>query len=167
MTCGHWGKLDLDDLAEHGGWHIEHDASLAHRDAAPGQKLAPISVDHDLLLQLLARAPDGHGFSLQQFARARAARELLLNVRLGMAHSVLAQGECSMVWLLFKDQKDEVPLETLRQFYSDERLPDAFKRPAEDVGLTQTHRWTKKIGGLMEDDRGDMDDRALKTSSQS
>ena len=58
LLCGHgFFRLDLDGLAAHN--RIEHDGSLAHGDAAPGQRFAPIPVNKSMLHTFLVYAALG------------------------------------------------------------------------------------------------------------
>jgi len=148
LLCGHGyfpRRLNLDGLAAHN--RIEHDASLVHDNASPHAGFAPTRVDTGLLHSLLTRfAPHGHGFALRDFASARAAREALLDCPLDALHEEIACAEGAMTWLVMQDENSgEVPLERLKVWYGEERLPPGFSRPKNPVGLVETRRRVRMI----------------------
>jgi Peroxidase, family 2 len=147
LLCGHGFSLDLDDLAAHN--KIEHDASLAHRDAPKGCSRAPITVDPDYLRSFLGYATGHHGLTLDDFARARHVREAALKKPLGRLHAEIGHGEAALAWILMADEHGEVPLATLESWWGDERLPDGWKRPQKTIGLLQTRKRAQDIAMRM------------------
>jgi hypothetical protein len=162
LLCGRirWSglTLDLDALAAHN--KIEHDASLAHRDGGSGEKKkAPIPVDRGLLSSFLAHATGtgGGGMTLDDFVRARCAREAELGRPLGKMHAEIGRGEVALAWLVMKDEgSGEVPVERLECWWGDERLPvggdggdGGWKRPGKAIGLAQARRKRYEVGEKM------------------
>lgn len=143
LLCGRGFHLDLDALAAHN--KIEHDASLVHQDAAPGNFNAPVAVDYELLQDLLGYASQNHGLTLEDFARVRSDREGKLVKQLDALHSEIACGESVMTWLLLKNENNEVPLEILSQWYGEERIPEGWKPPKEVVGLLKVRKHVKML----------------------
>jgi hypothetical protein len=146
--------VNLDDLATHN--LIEHDASLAHADAAPGQRKAPVDVDLDLLRSLISKAAPHHGLTLANFAQARVQREATLKKPLDSMHLRIARGESGLAWLVLKgDASGEVNVERLRKWMGEERLDlDWWLREGrKTVGLLQAMRLGTEVARLMADIR--------------
>jgi len=137
LFCGHAFTLSLHDLAEHN--KIEHDGSLVHDDCSPGQKFAPTSPNKALLHTLLGRVAPGHGLSLSDFAEARAYRESKISSPLSRSHSLIANGESALTWLILRNQRGEVPIPAMQQWYGDERMPSGWERPTKPIGLRLVH----------------------------
>ncbi|KAF5345333.1 hypothetical protein D9758_008425 [Tetrapyrgos nigripes] len=156
LCCGNvFTGIDLDDLAAHN--KIEHDGSLVHADTKEGESRAPIHVDQALLTQLLTSYPNG--LSLDDFAHARYEREKGLAKPLDPFHAELGHGEASLTWLLMKNASNVVPIETLRQWYGEERFPDSYVIPQETIGFMDAAGLSRKIADKMKElrrgDRGD------------
>lgn len=145
MVCGTRFCVDLHDLAAHG--KIEHHGSLVHDDAHPGAQYAPILVNYSRLRKLLGYAAPGHGLQLGDFLKARAERDRALATQLDKLHAEIAVGELSLTWLLMKNERDEVPLGTLDQFYGEERIPEGWTRPTDSIGLRMTRSYATQIQG--------------------
>lgn len=146
LACGNFKTgLDLNALAAHN--KIEHDASLVHADAEPGSEFAPIPVDEKLLNALLEANP--HGFTIDDLARARVEREMGLETPLGTFHEEIGHGEAGLTYLLMKNDEEVVPVETLRQWYGEERIPDSYIRPVEEVSLVVAKKYSNAVGAAM------------------
>jgi len=151
LCCGNvFTGIDLEDLAAHN--KIEHDGSLVHADARIGESFAPVHVDEALLDQLLTSYPGG--LTLDDFAHARYEREKGLSKPLDPFHAEIGHGEASLTWLLMKNSSDVVPVETLRQWYGEERLPDSYVVPKEGISLTDAAEVSRKIASQMKKLRG-------------
>jgi len=136
LLCGHgFFRLNLDALAAHN--KIEHNGSLAHDDAAPGARFAPIPVNPSMLYTLLSYAALGKGMYLEDFMKARVDREAQLEKPLDALHRQVAQGEVATAWLVMKDDNGKIPLDTLKQWWAEERLPDNWSKPRRTVGLLE------------------------------
>jgi hypothetical protein len=136
LVCGHgFFRLDLAGLAAHN--RIEHDASLVHGDAAPGQRIAPIPVNARLLSTFLAYAALSKGMYLEDFMKARVDREDQLEKPLDDLHAQVGQGEAATAWLLMKDDTGKVPLDRLEQWWGEGRLPDSWTKPRRTIGLLE------------------------------
>lgn len=141
-------SLNLDDLALHD--RLEHDASLVHADAAPGAACAPTNVDPGLLHAFITSCPAGRGFRLEDFAKARIAREKTLGGRqLNAFHAEIARGESALSWLLMKDESGEAPPGKLEQWYGEERVPDGWSKPERRLGLITTRHTAVKVQHLI------------------
>ncbi|KAF7373225.1 HEME-HALOPEROXIDASE domain-containing protein [Mycena sanguinolenta] len=149
---GHeWGlpiswTLSLSDLSARGWNKIAHDASLVHPSGIPSHAPDPI-----LIASLLSFASDSHeaGLTLDGLAAVHAQRERTLPHRLGSLHEQVACGECALAWLVMGNPATGViDLETLEQWFGDERLPDGWwnlKRPTEAVGLIRARKTAGKV----------------------
>ncbi|KAH9006427.1 Cloroperoxidase [Lactarius hatsudake] len=143
FLLGQTGAFGLNDLARHN--RIEHDASLG-RD-----EYAPISPSSELVMNLLAQAEDGRVLTAEDVARARVERESQCPV-LNSLHAEVARGEMAIALGLFgqenADHQEGVPLDMLRQWLAEERLPEGWK-PTHTQGLLQTIRTAREIRSLM------------------
>ena len=147
---GQVGAFCLKDLARHN--RIEHDASLAHDDTKGRDEYAPISPDLSLVQKLILQAKDGRDLTAEDMARARVERESICPVLNGL-HSEIARGEMAIVLGVFGQGYDAehhqgVPLDMLREWLTEERLPDGWK-PTHMQGLLQTIRNAWEIRSLM------------------
>ncbi|KAJ7194985.1 Chloroperoxidase [Mycena pura] len=129
--------LDLADLSARGWDKIAHDAALVHVSGAPLH--AP---DPALLADLLAaaRAQPKQGLTLRGLAEVHTARVRALPPRrpLSSLHAQIAAGECALAWLVMRHPAaGVVEVDTLAQWFGEERLPDVWQRPNEPVGLVQ------------------------------
>jgi hypothetical protein len=142
------GSFGLDDLARHN--RIEHDASLVHDDTPERDEYAPISPDSTLVRQFLNTAKDGHLMTAEDIARARVVRESQSHV-LDNLHAEIAKGEMAIVLGLFgepRSAKHGIPVDTLRVWITEERLPDGWK-PTHKQGLLQTIHSSRQISSHM------------------
>ncbi|KAI0300583.1 Chloroperoxidase [Multifurca ochricompacta] len=145
---GQAGAFGLDDLARHN--RIEHDASLVHNDTPDRDEYAPISPDAKLVGEFLHRAEDGQIMTVEDVARARVERESQCPVLNGL-HAEIARGEMAIALGLFSQTNSDqqgIPLDMLRIWLSEERLPDGWK-PTHTQGLLQTIRASRQIRTLM------------------
>jgi hypothetical protein len=150
LRCRGSFYVNLDDLATHD--LVEHDASLAHADAAPGEIKAPVVVDSDLLHSFLSTAAPGHGLTLTSFAQARVNREVTLKKPLSSLQLTISHGEAALAWLVLKDEASgEVEVERLRKWVSEERLDlDWWLRSGRKTpGLVETANLGKQVGRIM------------------
>ncbi|KAI0254600.1 Chloroperoxidase [Lactifluus subvellereus] len=145
---GQLGAFGLDDLARHN--RIEHDASLVHDDTPKRDEYAPISPDSTLVRQFMNSAKDGHLMTVEDIARARVSRESQSRA-LDNLHAEIARGEMAIVVGLFSQKhsgKTGIPVDMLRVWMSEERLPDGWK-PTHTQGLLQTIRTSRQISSQM------------------
>ncbi|KAF9468363.1 Chloroperoxidase [Collybia nuda] len=137
LYCGHGLRVDLGDLCKHN--KIEHNASLAHDDCPEGKEFASNAPSRKLLQSLVGYATCGHGLGLNDFARARVDRESRLKTPLDEIHSQIATGESALTWLVMKDQRGEVPINLVKEWYGEERIPHGWVPPAKPIGLFSAH----------------------------
>ena len=145
---GQMGAFGLDDLARHN--RIEHDASLVHDDTPMRNEYAPISPDSKLVRQFMNIAKDGHLMTVEDIARARVLRESQSRM-LDNLHAEIARGEMAIVVGLFSRKnsgKQGIPVDMLRVWMSEERLPDDWK-PTHTQGLWQTIQASRQISDQM------------------
>ena len=161
--CGHrdgWSlKLDLHELAKHNV--IEHNGSLVHDDAAPGQTFAPTGVDRVLVRQLLGSSSRADALTLQDLCHAQVLRQ----ASSGPISSVLKSISKGEVALLYKtlgvkqgtangSESGEgggevlVPKWHVEQWLGQERLPADWTGPEQGIGFLSTVRLVQKIGGM-------------------
>ncbi|KAH8996693.1 Cloroperoxidase [Lactarius akahatsu] len=149
FLLGQTGAFGLNDLARHN--RIEHDASLVHDDAKGRDEYAPISPSSTMVMNFLAQAEDGRVLTAEDVARARVERESQCPV-LNSLHAEVARGEMAIALGLFgqenADHQEGVPLDMLRQWLAEERLPEGWK-PTHTQGLLQTIRTAREIRSLM------------------
>jgi Peroxidase, family 2 len=147
---GQIGAFGLDDLARHN--RIEHDASLVHNDTAKRDEYAPISPVSTLVSQFLDNAKDGHLMTVEDVARARVSRESQSHA-LDNLHAEIARGEMAIVLGLFNQTnsgKQGIPVDALRVWMSEERLPDGWK-PTHTQGLLQTIHTSRHLSSHMKE----------------
>jgi hypothetical protein len=105
------GAIGLGDLARHNRMRNEY---------------APISPDSKLVRQFMNNAKDGHLVTVEDIARARVYRESR-SCMLDTLHAQIARGEMAIVLGLFSQMnsgKTGIPVDMLRVWMSEERLPD-------------------------------------------
>jgi len=126
-------KLDLSSLLNPG---IAHAAALVHDDPdATGHVVD--KPDPRLLNQLLVLSKDKTGITLREFARARLEREAVLRQPLPWFPSHIAAGETALLLDIFGGKDQEVPVELLKQFLGEERLPDGWTQSSRQ-GFSKT-----------------------------
>jgi hypothetical protein len=143
---GQIGPFDLEDLARHN--RIEHDASLVHDDTPNRDEYAPVGVDSKLLKEFLEESKDGKIVTAEDVARARVWRESQCPV-LNTLHAEIARGEMAIALGLFSQHepnsdREGIPVDMLRTWLSEERLPDGWK-PTHTQGLLETIRASRAI----------------------
>ena len=144
FLLGQAGAFCLKDLARHN--RIEHDASLVHDDTNDRDEYAPIAPNLSLVKKLLLQSKDGQVLTAEDIARARVERESECPVLDGL-HSEIARGEIAIALGLFGRENAGhwgVPLEMLREWLTEERLPEGWK-PTHTQGLLQTIRTARDI----------------------
>jgi hypothetical protein len=126
-----WGKLCLSDLARHNC--VEHDASLVHHNAADEADYAPCHIDDQLVHALCSHAKtprDGDlALNAEDLARVRVHREKV-SPPLDTMHAEIARGEMAIALGLFgglNGAQDGIPVEWLREWIKDERIPRGWK----------------------------------------
>lgn len=182
LVCGHLEgsglstrlKLDLHDLARHG--RIEHDGSLGHADATPGEKYAPSRPDRRLVAQLLdgayqspliaqvvqpsiqsgrvrqpAKVQDTRGtLNFDDIAHVRYIRDSQMSKQLDPLHAEITRGEAALMIQALSDAQGEIPREWIRQWFEEERLPEGWIAPKEQIGLIKTASLGKKVKAEIE-----------------
>jgi hypothetical protein len=148
FLLGQVGTFCLKDLARHN--RIEHDASLGHGDTKDRDEYAPISPDLSLVKKLLLQSKDGQVLTAEDIARARVDRESECPALDGL-HAEIARGEMATVLGVFGQGDAKhfgVPLDMLREWFTEERLPEGWK-PMHTVGLLHTLRTASELRNLM------------------
>jgi len=171
-----FGRISLGDLARHN--RIEHDASLAHKNTELEAEYAPCEVDDSLLESLCSDArPSAEGgarMNAEDIARARIRRENE-SPALDAVHAEIARGEMAIVLGVFggkNGSNDGVPVEWLREWIKDERLPQGWKY-THTQGIFESIRASGDIRNAMkrlaevEDPAEDVVGNALSDSSSS
>ena len=88
-----------------------------------------------MLRTFLSYAVLSKGMYLEDFMKARVDREDQLEKPLDAIHAQVGQGEVAVAWLVMKDDNGKIPLDRLRQWWGEERLPDNWTKPRRTVGL--------------------------------
>ena len=106
---------------------IEHDVSLVRRDAAQGDNW---SVQPDLVKMFLAASSDGKYITKADLAKYRTQRLEMQKrdnpgLQFGRHETTMAFGECALIAGVLGDPMHDfkVPVESLRAFIGEERLP--------------------------------------------
>jgi len=144
------GSFGLNDLARHN--RIEHNASLVHDDAKPREEYAPIPPNPVLIEQFLEEVKDGQFVTVEDVARARVWRESQCPV-LNKFQAEIARGEMAIALGLFSQPESDthrqgIPVDMLRAWFSEERLPDGWK-PSHTQGLLQTMETSSQLRNEM------------------
>ncbi|KAG9078271.1 hypothetical protein FS749_009746, partial [Ceratobasidium sp. UAMH 11750] len=125
---------------------IEHDASLAHQDAADGDNL---HVSKPLVEELVADSSNGQGLTLADFARARARREARLpGGKLDSRHEKFAYGETVLAVKVVGDGQ-QLGVDAAKSWFGEERLPSGWM-PHGKMGLFQLFGLNRTFGKTME-----------------
>lgn len=156
LTCGHLTgsglstrlHLDLHDLARHG--RIEHDGSLGHADTHTGSKYAPTTPDPALVKQLLdasakVSSAESGTLTLEDLSHARAERDKQISKPLDAIHAEIARGEVALTFRTFADAHGKVSKAWLAQWYGEDRLPDDWVAPQEEIGLVNTMKISSAV----------------------
>jgi hypothetical protein len=151
--------IELYEIGKHGV--IEHNASLVHHDTPAGQEFAPIAIDQQLVEAVVQDAQtvvqvesevDGVKttrtetlLSPADVGRARVRRER--ESPIGALPAEIARGEMAIilgVWEKRVGDKAGAPVEWIRRWLGEERLPDGW-RPTQTFGLAGTRERNKMI----------------------
>lgn len=154
---GQVGAFSLSDLARHN--RIEHDASIVHDDTPARDEYAPIAPDSELVKQFLEQAKDGQIMTVEDVARARVWRESQCPILTSM-QAEIARGEMAIAIGLFTPpnaEKQGIPLDMLRVWLTEERLPDGW-RPTHTQGLLETFRTSREMQSDMNRIKDDGED---------
>jgi len=136
--------ISLHDLALHNG--VEHDASIVHRNAAKGQKFAPIRTDIRLLDDFLGDRSD---IDLADIAHRRVALERV--TPLDLEHAEIARGEWALVLGIFGHAHGgKIPVEALRVWLGENRFPNDWC-PTHKLNLEDTVKTSYKLHEAMND----------------
>jgi hypothetical protein len=163
LWVGKLGRtISLYEIGKHNA--IEHDASLVHHDTPEGEIYAPIGIDQSLVdavvsdvkpsLAEIEKSPDPTAKFLmnhEDVARARIRRELECRP-VDNVHAEVARGEMAIilgVWEVKTKDKVGIPVDYIKQWLSEERLPDGWK-PDHTQGLLDVIRRSSTIREAME-----------------
>jgi len=149
FMCGRNFKIDLSDLARHG--LIEHDASLTHANALPGARYAPITVDKELVQDVLDSSKSADVLTFNDLVTVRAKRDATLDRPFSWAHGTISRGEVALTVQTLGDQEGNMPKQYIREWFGDERLPRGWSKPAATIGLWKTSRISNWVGHLVKE----------------
>jgi len=147
-------SVNLASLSQHGGFAIAHNASIVHPNVIPSTHFP----DPALSEQVLERATSSGGLSLRDLANIRTERLAKLEQPLSGYHEQVALGEAGLLWSIMREGKQEkgyddvIPVERLRHWLCEERLPDNWwssVRPSHAVGLTEARSNANAVHTLM------------------
>jgi Peroxidase, family 2 len=164
------GSIDLYDIGKHGP--VEHDASLVHHDTPAGEEYAPIDIDLKLVDEVVADAQtvveeevevevDGKKekqkvtttlYSTEDVGRSRVRREKL-SPPLSSKAAEVARGEVAIilgVWEKKVGDKKGAPIDWIKQWLSEERLPEGWSAKPGSFGLKGTRERAKAIKAAAE-----------------
>ena len=154
-------RISLYEIGKHNA--VEHNASLVHHDTAELQTYAPIDIDHSLVDALVSdvkpsqteikKSQDPNAKFLMNYedvARARIRREAECKPIDGL-HAEIARGEMAIilgVWEVKSKDKVGIPVDYLKRWIGEERLPDGWK-PDHSQGLLNVIKRSSQIRGVM------------------
>ena len=154
-------RVDLFEIGKHNA--IEHNASLVHHDTPEAHAYAPIEIDHSLVDALVSdvkpslaeieKSPDPTAkflLNYEDVARARIRREAECKPIDGL-HAEVGRGEMAIilgVWEVKTKDKVGIPVDYLKQWIKEERLPDGWK-PDHTQGLFDVINRSSQIRGAM------------------
>ncbi|KAH6899513.1 Chloroperoxidase [Coprinopsis sp. MPI-PUGE-AT-0042] len=149
------GSIDLYEIGKHGP--VEHDASLVHHDTPAGEEYAPIAIDLKLVDEVVADAQTTTLYSAEDVGRSRVRREKL-SPPLSPKSAEIARGEVAIildVWEKKVGDKKGAPIEWIKQWLSEERLPEGWSAKPRSFGLSGTRERAKAIKAAAEKIRED------------
>jgi Peroxidase, family 2 len=144
---GHDGVLDLADLDKHDA--IEHDASLTRKNFAQGDNH---SFQPDMFKTLMSETSNSTlGVYDLALARGRRATESLTEggKALNLKSNTLAFGEAALILGVFGGESLEAPKDQLTTWFTEDKLPDGFQKPAKAFGLSDAMSVSNKIKALV------------------
>jgi hypothetical protein len=120
---------------------ISHDVSLVRDDRALTTN--EFAINPNLVEQFARKSTNGRTITFAQFAqfrkeRAQDSRQRNKELDFGLQKQVLAFGEAALFYLTFEDKNGEIPVEAVRSFLGEERLPAGFTKRPEPFGLPRT-----------------------------
>ena len=144
------GAFGLNDLARHN--RIEHNASLVHDDTKLRDEYAPVMPNPVLIKQFLEEVKDGQYVTVEDVARARVWRESQCPA-LNKVQAEIARGEMAIALGLFSQPESDthkrgIPVDMLRVWFSEERLPDGW-RPTHTQGFLETMATSSQLRNEM------------------
>lgn len=161
LMLGKFGRLDLFEIGKHGA--IEHNASLVHHDTPKGQIYAPIKIHPPLVDALVSDVKPSPAeiekssnpsakflMNYEDVARARVRREAECGP-IDALHQEVARGEMAIilgVWEVKTKDKVGIPVDYLKRWIGEERLPDGWK-PDHTQGLFNVVKRSSEIRSAM------------------
>lgn len=118
---------------------IEHDASLSREDAYFGDNWSFKQAHFDQALQFMSPGLSLDGaaewrklLKKQCFESNPVSASIVSNHKIfkectfGLKQNFAANGEMAMIYLLLKNENDEIPLNVLKDLFEKEKLPDSL-----------------------------------------
>ena len=151
LRLGKFSSMSLHDFALHN--HVEHNASLAHEDAEPGNLYAPTVVNSDMLEKFLKCSASGQYLTAEDIGAYRVHLENSYDKdnAMGFLDQEVSRGEASLILGIFGHQdvgEDKIPLDLLKEFFTEERIPEGWK-PSHTLGLIETLQTVAKLRNIM------------------
>jgi len=150
FIAGKKAPTDLHEFAKHN--KIEHDASLAHADTAPGEEYAPVTTDQGLLQDLISRSADGQSLTMEDLARVRVEREDALPVPISKQGQTAGRQASCLLLSRFGDGK-KVGVSNVQTFLGESRLPDGYTGPTSSLDSITSGVLENKMAKIMEEIR--------------
>jgi len=141
--------IDLESFALHN--KIEHDASLGHADAKPGEKFAPVESDPELVQDLISRSADGEFLRIADFAQVRVERENAASANGGgvnVFYVFTAQAEVAFLLSMFGDG-DQITISRFESLLGQSKLPEDYPGPTKVTGVPQVGEAVAKLSTEM------------------
>lgn len=149
FICGRHFKIDLEDLALHN--HIEHDASLTRANARPDGQYAPVTVDKELLQNLLDASKNSDFLTFEDLVRVRAARDQTLQSPLSKFHGAISRGEIALTIQTLGNDEGRISKQFIQEWFGDERLPVGWSKPTTTTGLLSTTKIANRVADLVKE----------------
>ena len=164
VQCGNGFKLNLENLAAHN--KLEHDASMvslasptrfeslilakAHLDTKEGNQ----GVVNQRLVEAMVADTDGVAATEDDFIKMKVRRERETQVKyISGSQANISRGEIALALSVMVDHATgRMPVEWIRTWFGEERLPADFKRPPpQTVGLLEILRKSQAISKKVDD----------------
>ena len=138
-------SIDLVQLREHG--KIEHDGSLFRNNVHLGNNFA---VNDTLVEQYLSASKDGKIMTVDDVAIVRRNRfsdskSRDVHFQFGPKEQLLALGESALMILTLDKKGQAPPLDQIREFVQEERLPTGWTRSTREINSVDLAAYAAKL----------------------
>ncbi|KAH9045351.1 Cloroperoxidase [Lactarius pseudohatsudake] len=114
-------------------------------------RYAPVTVDSELLQNLLDSSKNRDFLTFEDLVRVRAARDQSLHRPLSRMHGVISRGEVALTLQALGDSEGRVSKQFIREWFGDQRLPEGWLKPVTAIGLLSTTRIANRVADLVKE----------------